>query len=106
TDSGNGGLDNTPSGEVGLFGGSEMSPDSIVRAAVYRDTGSRSDSSVPYAVGETVFIVGKFSDEGPENPTPGIYDLMELWVNPTTLAEPDVPSASAERDTDAGTAVG
>ncbi len=106
TDSGNGGLDNTPSGEVGLFGGSEISPDAIVRAAVYRDTGSRTDASVPYAVGETVFVVGKFSDEGIENTTPGIYDLMELWVNPTTFTEPAVPSVSAERDTDAGTAVG
>ncbi len=92
TDS-NGGLDNTPSLEAGVYGGA--GDVGFVRAAVYNASNYRGVDSASYNSGDTVFIVGRISDEG-FDPTAGNYDRLELFVNPTTLAEPAAATLAAD----------
>ncbi len=94
TDSNNGGLDNTPSAEIGLYGGGGST--GFVRAGVTDPSNNRGLDSEPYTNGDTFFVVGRISDEGPDG-TAGEYDRLELFINPTSLTEPPVATRTADR---------
>lgn len=83
TNSGTGNLDSTPSMELGFY-------PTYVRAGIYNPAGGRNTSSNPYTPGQTVFVVGRISKEGSSGGSADEYDRLELFINPTSLKEPQL----------------
>ncbi len=78
------GLTNLPSFEVGLFPGAS----GYVRARIYRPNNTfGTDTEVFDPRGSTILVVGRISNEG-SDASPDVYDKFELFINPSTIAEP------------------
>ncbi len=94
--------DNSPSLELGIYG--TTGGNSFLRAVNYNAAGARGSNGTnyeqyPYTNGDTVFVIGRISDEGDINPDAGVYDRIELFVNPTTAVQPGSATIASNWDT-------